>query len=106
MTILNMVGVAGYLHATRYLKTTDHGDGLWLGDHRATRTGTLYPPHGVGPLVWYININRGDRFNYLMSMSSKARGMDLYAAEHLPGNTRSRIAGTSMAMSTRASFAR
>ncbi len=40
--------------------------------------------HGLGPLAWYLDINRGDRLEYLVSMSSKARGMDLFANEHLP----------------------
>ncbi len=94
LTILSMVrrgllgelihGEAGYLHDTRQLKMNDHGDGLWLGDHHATRNGNLYPTHGLGPLAWYMDINRGDRFDYLVSMSSKARGPDLYAAAHLP----------------------
>jgi len=39
--------------------------------------------HGLGPLAWYLDVNRGDRLEYLVSMSSKARGMDLYAREHL-----------------------
>jgi predicted dehydrogenase len=77
-------GEGGYLHDTRQLKMNDFGDGLWLGDHHATRNGNLYPCHGFGPLAWYMNINRGDCLDYLVSMSSKARGLDLYAAEHLP----------------------
>ena len=94
MTILNMVrkgllgdllfGEAGYMHDTRYLKIRDYGDGLWLGDHHAQRNGNLYPTHGLGPMAWYMDINRGDRFDYLVSMSSEARGMNLYAEEHLP----------------------
>lgn len=94
MTILNMVrkgllgelahGEAGYLHDTRWLKIKDTGDGLWLGNHHADRNGNLYPTHGMGPMAWYMNINRGDRLDYLVSMSSNARGMDLYAKEHLP----------------------
>ncbi|MBX9584289.1 MAG: Gfo/Idh/MocA family oxidoreductase [Gemmataceae bacterium] len=94
MAILNVVrkgllgelvhAEAGYRHDTRHLKASDIGDGLWLGAHHATRNGNLYPAHGLGPLAWYFDINRGDRLEYLVSMSSKARGMDLYAAEHLP----------------------
>ena len=94
LTIYNMVrrgvlgelvhGVAGYLHDTRHLKMLDHADGLWLGDEHATRNGNLYPTHGFGPLAWYLNVNRGDRVDYLVSMSTKARGLDLYAAEHMP----------------------
>ena len=94
MAILRMVraGLLGelvhaegaYEHDTRYLKIRDYGDGLWLGAHHAKRNGNLYPMHGLGPLAWYLDINRGDRLDYLVSMSSKARGMDLYAKEHLP----------------------
>ena len=75
---------ASYAHDTRYLKIKDTGDGLWLGDHHATRNGNLYPPHAVGPAAWYLDINRGDRMDYMVSMSCNARGMDLYASEHLP----------------------
>jgi hypothetical protein len=73
-----------YEHDTRFLKIKDVGDGLWLGEHHARRNGNLYPCHGLGPLAWYLDINRGDRLDYMVSMSSKARGMDLYAQEHLP----------------------
>jgi hypothetical protein len=76
----------GYLHDTRQLKLNDHGDGLWLGNHHATRNGNLYPCHGIGPLAWYLNVNRGDRLDFLVSMSSKARGLDLYAAAQLPAD--------------------
>lgn len=77
-------GEAGYMHDTRYLKIRDYGDGLWLGDHHAQRNGNLYPTHGLGPLAWNFNLGRGNRMEYLVSMSSNARGMDLYAKEHLP----------------------
>lgn len=75
---------AGYMHDTRYLKIRDYGDGLWLGAHHAERNGNLYPTHGLGPLAWYMNLGRGNRMEYMVSMSSKARGMNLYAKEHLP----------------------
>lgn len=94
MAILRMVraGLLGelvhtegaYCHDTRYLKIRDYGDGLWLGAHFAKRNGNLYPMHGLGPLAWYLNINHGDRLDYLVSMSSNARGLNLYAKEHLP----------------------
>ena len=77
-------GEGSYMHDTRHLKIHDYGDGLWLGDHHATRNGCLYPTHGLGPLAWYLNLNRGDRMAYMVSMSSNARGMDLFAKEHLP----------------------
>jgi len=75
---------AGYMHDTRYLKIRDYGDGLWLGAHHAERNGNLYPCHGIGPMAWNFDLGRGNRMEYLVSMSSKARGMNLYASEHLP----------------------
>ena len=75
---------AGYMHDTRYLKIREYGDGLWLGAHHAERNGNLYPTHGLGPLAWYTNLGRGNRMEYMVSMSSKARGMNLFAKEHLP----------------------
>ena len=73
-----------YLHDTRWLKANDFGDGLWLGEHHAKRNGCLYPTHAIGPLAWYLDLNRGDRMEYLVSMSSNARGCGLYMEEHLP----------------------
>jgi predicted dehydrogenase len=73
-----------YMHDTRPLKAQDKGDGLWLATEHANRNGSLYPTHGIGPAAWYLNLNRGDRMDYLVSMSSNARGMELYAKEHLP----------------------
>ncbi|MBK8505272.1 MAG: hypothetical protein IPL46_25595 [Saprospiraceae bacterium] len=60
------------------------GDGLWLGDEHALRNGNLYPPHAIGPVAWYMDINRGDRLDYLVSMSGNALGLNLFAADHLP----------------------
>ena len=92
MAVLNMVrkgllgeivnGEAGYLHDLRELKFSGRGEGLWRTDHSIRRDGNLYPTHGLGPLAEFMNINRGDQFDYLVSMSSKSRGLNFYAAEH------------------------
>jgi len=34
------------------------------------KSGNLYPTHGLGPVAQAMNINRGDKFEYLTSMSS------------------------------------
>jgi len=93
MMILNMVrqGVlgelihaeAGYLHDLRGVKFSTDGEGLWRRAHSINRDGNLYPTHGLGPVAQCMNINRGDRFDYLVSMSSNSRGLQLYAKEHL-----------------------
>ena len=44
--------------------------------------GNIYPTHGLGPVSQCMNIDRGDRFDYLVSMSSKSVGLnDFYASE-------------------------
>ncbi|MBE9464289.1 Gfo/Idh/MocA family protein [Dyadobacter subterraneus] len=34
------------------------------------RNGNLYPTHGLGPVAQVLDINRGDKMNYLVSMAS------------------------------------
>ena len=34
------------------------------------RTGSLYPTHGIGPVCQVLNVNRGDKLDYLVSLSS------------------------------------
>lgn len=45
------------------------------------RNGNLYPTHGLGPVCQIMNINRGDRMEYLNSMSSADFGMAKKAEE-------------------------
>lgn len=40
------------------------------------RNGELYPTHELGPIAKLLDINRGNRFVSLVSMSSKARGLN------------------------------
>jgi hypothetical protein len=44
--------------------------GMWRLKENAERNGNLYPTHGLGPVCQIMNINRGDRMEYLTSMSS------------------------------------
>ncbi len=57
------------------------GEVTWRGRHAAKNNGNLYPTHPIGPIGWWLDINRGDRFSYLTSMSSKSRGMAHYARQ-------------------------
>ena len=40
------------------------------------RNGELYPTHQLGPIAKLLDINRGNRFVSLVSMSSKSRGLN------------------------------
>ena len=71
----------GYDHDIRAGLLRD-GQLSWRGMHALRRNANLYPTHPIGPIAWWTAINRGDRFTYLTSMSSKARGLSHYAAKH------------------------
>jgi len=53
----------------------------WTAEHLAHRNGNLYPTHGFGPMAIWANINRGDRLDHLVSMSSKERALRLHAEQ-------------------------
>lgn len=74
----------GYLHDLRAIKFANEGEGLWRRAHAIARNGNLYPTHGLGPIAQCLSINRGNQFDYLVSMSSNSRGLRRYAAEHFP----------------------
>ena len=45
------------------------------------RNGSLYPTHGLGPIAQIMDINRGDRMNYMVSVSSDDMMMQKMADE-------------------------
>lgn len=78
-------GEAAYIHDLRgQMKEIERGTGSWRTLHYTKRNGNLYPTHGLGPVAQYMNINRGDRLDYLSSMSSPARVREIYAKENFP----------------------
>jgi len=82
-------GEGAYIHDIRAELFQTKANGLWRRAEHTKRNGNLYPTHGLGPVANYMNINRGDRFGYLVSMSSNERGLDAYRKEHLqPGDPR------------------
>lgn len=110
MAIMNMVNQGlfgklihlegGYQHDLRAVKFNDgekaYGGGVefgekafheakWRTQHSVKRNGDLYPTHGLGPVAQMIDINRGNRFLYLTSMSSSALGLNDYIINHPKG---------------------
>jgi predicted dehydrogenase len=76
----------GYLHDLRGIKFENRNEGLWRRAWSMKLDGNLYPTHGLGPIANCLDINRGDRFDYLTSMSSPSRGLQNWAAEHFPAD--------------------
>ncbi|MBZ5856861.1 Gfo/Idh/MocA family protein [Flavihumibacter profundi] len=81
MTTLNMVrsGFFGeithcegaYIHnLTEYVFSKEHFYQMWELKEMSSRKGNLYPTHGLGPLCQVLNINRGDKMDYLVSVSN------------------------------------
>ncbi len=93
MATLNMAqqGVLGeivhvegaYIHDLRELnfKSPEDGgyQGMWRLQYNADNKANVYPTHGLGPVCQALNIHRGDKMNYLVSMSSDQFGMKEYA---------------------------
>src|SRR5262249_43316514 len=71
-------GEAAYIHDVRELLFQDERGGAWRRKARIDHDGNTYPTHGLGPVANYMGINRGDRFDYLVSMSSRSAGLEAY----------------------------
>ncbi|NNF76327.1 MAG: Gfo/Idh/MocA family oxidoreductase [Flavobacteriaceae bacterium] len=89
--ILNMIdqGVFGdlnhaegaYIHDLRMHMLHDtYYENQWRIKHHQTRNGNFYTTHGLGPVSFYMDIGRGDNFDYLVSMSSKEQSLSEAAA--------------------------
>ena len=91
LMILNMIqqGVfgevthceGGYQHYLSAFARSGQGELSWRGMHSLRRNANVYPTHPIGPIAWWTNINRGDRFTRLVSMSSASRGINALATK-------------------------
>ena len=79
-----MYAEAAYLHDLRSLLFEDRDEGLWRRFPHTNRQGNFYPTHGLGPVAWYLDIHGGDRFDYLVSMSTMERGLTQWREAHVP----------------------
>lgn len=90
----------GYQHDLRGVKFNDgvtaYGPGVEFGErgfseakwrtwHSQYRNGDLYPTHGIGPVAQWINFDRGNRMERLVSVASKSRGLHNYIVNHPKG---------------------
>jgi predicted dehydrogenase len=54
---------------------------MWWLKQYAARRGNIYPTHGLGPVSQIMNINRGDKFEFLVSVESNDFMMQAKAKE-------------------------
>jgi len=65
-------GEGAYIHdIINSLFNKDARYDLWRLKENSHRNGNLYPTHGIGPVCQAMDINRGDRLDYMVSMASK-----------------------------------
>ena len=71
-----------YLHTLidSNFNKTGYSD-MWRLRENQNRNGNLYPTHGLGPICQILNVNRGDKMDYLTSVSSNDFQMQKRAAE-------------------------
>ncbi|MCD7935433.1 MAG: Gfo/Idh/MocA family oxidoreductase [Tannerellaceae bacterium] len=89
LTTLNMVqqgllgevihGEGAYIHGLQ-----PYWDSYWKDWRMAfnkEHRGDVYPTHGIGPVCQAMNIHRGDKMNYLVSVDTKPIGNPAYLKE-------------------------
>ncbi|QZT38412.1 hypothetical protein K5X82_05830 [Halosquirtibacter xylanolyticus] len=80
----------GYEHDLRKVKFDEKfcfgpnakHEARWRTAHSLQRNGDLYPSHGIGPIAYILDINRGNRFVSISSFASKSRGLGNYLKRH------------------------
>ncbi|WP_126970604.1 Gfo/Idh/MocA family protein [Gynurincola endophyticus] len=71
-----------YIHDLVSLNFSKNGyENMWRLRENAKRNGNPYPTHGLGPIAQCLNINRGDNFDYMVSMSTNDFMMQAKAKE-------------------------
>lgn len=89
LTTLNMVqqgllgevihGEGAYIHGLQPFWDSYWND--WRMQFNKERRGDVYPTHGIGPVCQAMNIHRGDKLNYLVSVDTKAIGNPQFLKE-------------------------
>ena len=76
----------GYIHNLTARQLEDHfrNRGLMKPGLVVHRYGNTYPTHALGPICLYLGVNRGDRMERVVSLSSLSAGHTEFAAAKYP----------------------
>ena len=69
----------GYIHDLRLVKFDPERE-PWRLQDSITRNGNLYPDHPMSNIFPHMDINHGDRIDFIVSMSSSAQTLNQFAA--------------------------
>lgn len=75
-------GDGAYIHqliSNNFSQTGYHD--MWRLEENSKRNGNLYPHHGLGTIAQIMNINSGDRMDYMVSVSSNDFMMNNHVKE-------------------------
>lgn len=89
LAVLNMIraGLMGetvHCHCAHSHDCVDHwffdpqGNMRWGGEYLVKRNADQYPTHALGPVLSWLDINRGDAFETLSSTATASRGINDY----------------------------
>jgi len=91
MPLLNMIQqdllgeivhiTGGYVHDLRMVKFNPEEE-PWRLQHSVDRNGNLYPDHPMNKIMAMMDINHGDRLDFLVSVSSGAAMLNDYAGDY------------------------
>ncbi len=88
-------GEGAYIHDLRtynYAPWNEQSGGggywnLWRLRHNIKHGGNQYPTHGLGPICLDMDINRGDRFDFVVSVDSKQAGFEELGKGRYPNDS-------------------
>ena len=78
----------GYTHDQRSLQYRPRDGRFWRLDRHMKHHGNYYPTHGLVPAGRCLDINRGDRFETLVSVETKSAGFEDFGRENFPADDR------------------
>jgi hypothetical protein len=81
-----MQAEVGYTHDQRRLQYNPHDGVFWRIDRHLKRHGNYYPTHGLVPAGRVMDINRGDRFEHLVSMETASASFEAYGKANFPAS--------------------
>ena len=75
-----------YSHDQRALQYRPKDGRFWRIDRHLHHHGNYYPTHGLVPAGRCLDINRGDRFEQLVSMETKSASFEAFGRENFPAS--------------------
>ena len=77
---------SAYIHDQRKLQYKPNDGRFWRIKRHQTHHGNYYPTHPTGCTARYLNINHGDKFDFMVSMESMSGGFERFGRDNFPAS--------------------